>query len=61
MKAILDHVGIAVRDLEASLGFFRDALGLQVERPEDVPSQRVRAQFVSTGPSSLELLAGDRA
>ncbi len=56
MKAILDHVGIAVRDLEASLAFFRDALGLHVEPAEDVPSQRVRAQFVSTGPSSLELL-----
>ena len=31
MKAILDHVGIAVKDLEASLSFFRDALGLHVE------------------------------
>ena len=56
MKAILDHVGVAVKDLEASLSFFRDALGLEVQPPEDVPSQGVRAQFVSTGPSSLELL-----
>src|SRR5687767_4267339 len=56
MKAILDHVGIAVEDLEASLVFFRDALGLHVETAEDVPSQRVRVQFISTGPSSLELL-----
>ena len=56
MKAILDHVGIAVRDLEASLAFFRDGLGLEVEPPEEVPSQRVRAQFLATGPSSLELL-----
>jgi len=56
MKAVLDHVGIAVVDLEASLAFFRDGLGIHVDRPEDVPSQRVRAQFLSTGPSSLELL-----
>jgi methylmalonyl-CoA epimerase len=56
MKAILDHVGIAVADLDASLAFFRDALGLEVEPPEDVPSQGVRAQFLATGPSSLELL-----
>lgn len=56
MKAVLDHVGIAVTDLEAALAFFRDGLGLEVERPEDVPSQRVRAQFLATGPSSLELL-----
>ena len=56
MKAVLDHVGIAVADLEASLTFFRDALGLHVEPPEDVATERVRAQFISTGPSSLELL-----
>ena len=56
MNAVLDHVGIAVKDLEASLSFFRDALGLEVEAPEEVLSQRVRAQFVPVGPSSLELL-----
>lgn len=56
MKVILDHVGIAVTDLEASLAFFRDGLGLDVERPEDVPSQRVRAQFLAAGSASLELL-----
>ena len=56
MKAVLDHVGIAVNDLEPSLAFFRDALGLEVEAPEEVPEQRVRAQFIATGASSLELL-----
>ena len=56
MKAILDHVGIAVSDLHASLAFFRDVLGLHVEASEEVVSQRVRATFVSTGSSTLELL-----
>ena len=56
MRAVLDHVGIAIGDLDASLAFFRDGLGLEVEPPEDVPSQRVRAHFISTGPASLELL-----
>ena len=56
MKAILDHVGIAVADLAASLAFFRDGLGLEVQPPEEVPAQRVRALFLATGPSSLELL-----
>jgi len=56
MKVVLDHVGIAVEDLEASLSFFRDALGLEIEAAEEVPSQRVRAQFIPAGPSSLELL-----
>lgn len=56
MKAVLDHVGIAVGDLQASLAFFKDALGLHVEASEDVTSQKVRATFLATGHSSLELL-----
>jgi methylmalonyl-CoA epimerase len=56
MKAQLDHVGIAVRDLEAALAFYRDALGLEVEASEEVASQRVRAHFIPAGPASLELL-----
>jgi len=56
MKAILDHIGIAVRDLGAALAFYRDALGLEVEALEEVGSEHVRAQFVGVGESSLELL-----
>jgi methylmalonyl-CoA epimerase len=56
MKAVLDHIGIAVRDLESALAFYRDALGLDVHVPEDVPSQGVRAHFIPVGPASLELL-----
>jgi methylmalonyl-CoA epimerase len=58
MKAVLDHIGIAVKDLDAALEFYRDALGLEIEPPEEVPSQHVRAQFVPIGQSSgrLELL-----
>ena len=51
MKAILDHVGIAVKDLAAALAFYRDALGLEIEAPEDVASQRVRAHFIPVGES----------
>ena len=56
MKAILDHIGIAVARSAAALAFYRDALGLEVEASEDVASQRVRAHFVPVGESSLELL-----
>ena len=56
MKAVLDHIGIAVSDLNAALAFYRDALGLEIEAPEDVISQRVRARFVPVGSVSLELL-----
>ncbi len=56
MKAVLDHVGIAVKDLSAALAFYRDALGLEIEAPEDLASERVRARFVPVGDSKLELL-----
>lgn len=56
MKAVLDHVGIAVDDLDAALEFYAGALGLEVEASEDVPSQGVRAHFVRVGSAALELL-----
>ena len=56
MKAVLDHIGIAVDDLDAALAFYSDALGLEVEATEDVPSQGVRAHFVRVGSAALELL-----
>ena len=56
MKAILDHVGIAVKNVDEALAFYRDALGLHVDVPEEVASQRVRAHFIPTGQSALELL-----
>ena len=47
MKATIDHIGIAVGNLDEALAFYRDALGLEVEAPEDVPTQRVRVHFVN--------------
>ena len=56
MKAYLDHIGIAVSDLPASLAFFRDGLGLELHGEEEVTSQKVRAHFLHAGGSSIELL-----
>jgi len=56
MKATLDHIGIAVSNLADALSFYRDALGLEVEVPEEVASQRVRAHFIPVGESAIELL-----
>jgi methylmalonyl-CoA/ethylmalonyl-CoA epimerase len=61
MKAVLDHIGIAVSNIDDALAFYRDALGLEVEPPEEVASQRVRAHFISTGESALELLEATAA
>lgn len=56
VKAVLDHIGIAVGDLGEALAFYREALGLEVEATEEVPSQGVRAHFLRVGDASLELL-----
>jgi methylmalonyl-CoA epimerase len=61
VKATLDHIGIAVRDLSAALAFYRDALGLEIDAPEDVESQQVRAHFVPVGGPNLELLEATAA
>ena len=56
MKAVLDHVGIAVRSVEEAQAFFGDALGLQIRPPEEVADQHVRVRSVPAGGPSLELL-----
>jgi LAO/AO transport system kinase len=56
MQTVLDHIGIAVADPEAALAFYRDALGLDIEAPEHIPAQQVRAYFVPVGEARLELL-----
>ena len=56
MKATIDHIGIAVSSLSDSLAFFRDALGLDVDPPEEIVSQRVRAHFIQAGDATLEIL-----
>jgi methylmalonyl-CoA/ethylmalonyl-CoA epimerase len=53
MKVTLDHIGIAVADLGEALSFYRDALGLEIEAPEDVASQGVRAHFIPTGEAAI--------
>ncbi|MDQ3069815.1 MAG: methylmalonyl-CoA epimerase [Acidobacteriota bacterium] len=52
----LDHLGIAVTDIEAATRFWCDGLGLTIRDVEDVPSQRVRAHFLPAGGPAIELL-----
>jgi methylmalonyl-CoA epimerase len=56
MKATIDHIGIAVGNLDEALAFYRDALGLDVQPPEEVRSQRVRAHLIPAGEAAIELL-----
>lgn len=52
----INHVAIAVADVEQSLTFWRDGLGLQVDHVEDVPSQKATVVFIPVGESEVELV-----
>jgi len=52
----INHVAIAVSDMEGVLGFWRDGLGLKVERVEEVPSQKAVVAFIPVGDIEIELV-----
>ncbi len=52
----VNHVAIAVPDLDAALGFWRDALGLKLDHVEDVPSQKAAVAFLPVGDTEIELV-----
>jgi methylmalonyl-CoA/ethylmalonyl-CoA epimerase len=53
-KPVLDHIGIAVRSIEAAAIY--KALGLSIDDIETVASQGVKTAFLNVGDSNLELL-----
>ena len=52
----IDHIGIAVSDIESSLKFYRDVLGLNFEGTEVVEEQKVKIAFLPLGEGEFELL-----
>lgn len=52
----IDHIGIAVKNLEESLKFYESVLGLKVAGTEIVAEQKVKVAFLPTGDSEIELL-----
>ncbi|MBI2373428.1 MAG: methylmalonyl-CoA epimerase [Deltaproteobacteria bacterium] len=56
----LDHVAIAVSDLEAAIVAFRDQLGLTLEHVETVEAEGARVAFFPVGDAHLELVSPAR-
>ncbi len=52
----VDHIGIAVNDIDEALKFYRDQLGLEVGGFEEIPDQKVKVAFMHLGETRLELL-----
>ncbi len=42
----VDHIGIAVRDMDESIALYRDLLGLELELLEEVPSENIQVAFL---------------
>jgi len=53
----IDHVGIAVEDLDAAIELWRDRLGMELSHREVVSDQGVEAALLDVGENHVELLA----
>jgi len=52
----IDHLGIAVADIDQALQFYEGALGMQVVHREAVPHERVKVAMLPVGETRIELL-----
>ena len=54
----IEHVGIAVPNLEEAIAFYENTLGLKCFAIEEVADQKVRTAFFKVGQTKIELLEG---
>ena len=56
MLSTIDHVGVAVEDIDSALALYRDSLGMQLVHRETVAEQGVDAALLDVGDGHVELL-----
>ncbi len=54
----IEHIGIAVKDLEKSESLFSLLLNTPVYKREEVENQQVITSFLRNGPNKIELIQG---
>ena len=52
----IDHIAVLVDDLEKTLAFWQDGLGIQLSHVEDVPAEKSMVAFLPVGGSEVELV-----
>ena len=52
----IEHLGIAVKNLDESIKYYQEVLGLECYNIEEVKDQKVRTAFFKLGDTKLELL-----
>jgi len=53
----IDHIGVAVEDIDAAIELYRDSFGMELAHRETVESQGVEAVLLDVGEGHVELLA----
>ncbi|MGI6585558.1 MAG: methylmalonyl-CoA epimerase [Gracilibacteraceae bacterium] len=56
MVSKIDHIGIAVANLDEAVKLYKDVLGLELHGTEVIPEQKVRVAFLPVGDTEVELL-----
>ena len=56
MPKRIHHVAVVLRDLESGIAFYRDKLGLHLDKVETVEEQGVKAALLSLDNTEIELL-----
>jgi len=57
MLSAIDHVGVAVENIDAALGLYRDQLGMPLVHRETITEQGVDAALLDVGDGHIELVA----
>jgi methylmalonyl-CoA/ethylmalonyl-CoA epimerase len=52
----IEHIGIAVTNLNDAIYFYENIFGIKCYRIEDIPEQKVRTAFFKVGQTKIELL-----
>jgi methylmalonyl-CoA epimerase len=56
MLSVIDHVGVAVENIDSALALYRDTLGMPLVHRETVAEQGVDAALLDVGDGHVELL-----
>jgi len=52
----IDHIAVLVEDIDTTLSFWRDALGIDLSHTTDVPAEMAQIAFLPVGASEIELV-----
>lgn len=52
----IDHVAVVTAELDSSLSFWRDALGMEISHIDDIPAVSSQVAFLPSGDSEIEIV-----